>query len=644
MPSIKFFALISLLFSVTVSAQEYRYVDVQGGHFGYQYYLTRQGVPRVLLRKDCFKNTCWKKIVNQSGKELKIYSEDDSVQIVAEGRFNHRAYSLVSRSYQCSDGKCQQRYLISNQGEEIEFSNLPWKNKPLATRIGKDKTLYALSKSAFTIQRLGQSAYSLASPEAIISGQIGFNRNGLISVIAVALSGRIYWSDGQQWKRLNVKLTAHGDRFGVASIYPENKNQQYIALYRYVNEYNKGLYSLRYDPLSGKEEGGWLFNSEDRNIGFDPDIYSKSNGTIIIAATNASDKNDVHFSLTNADYSKLDVKFPAYITKNGFEEEKFASFMLGVGFSQLNWFATSRVESDGNTLLDVDYKISSSLYRSINFEGRVGNTNLTIQYLKNKAEDLAADEIVGTTNSNQQELADSVSRYLFSTIDFQGLVSPSAALRIQAEFGSIKGIAIIDKQSEALTEQKFSTEFKRIAVLAMQERGFYYGGDFISYTMPSAIGFSDSSKSVVYTNVDSAFGFQALRFVMGYDALAYSKRYETDYSRFYWSGSGNLGLGQADISVEIEKDALASTSASKINSLPSYFTLGLDLEWGYFWQQRFRRISGLGYSIALGYRASFSMLGAGQSKDSNPEDGVLYLEFNREDLLHGAFLKASIIF
>lgn len=646
MDKIKFFILILLAFSSSLSAQEFSYVKENSSTTSYSRYLSQLGIPRVALQRQCTKNkkTCWMTVINQNGNKIKTFSSSDSVSSQASGRYNKVAYLLVSRSYRCGDKTCTQKLLINNKGSINDIGDVPWKKKPLATRIGKNKTLYALSHSAIITQLIGRTASILNSPETILSGEIGYNTDGTISAICIADSGKIYWTDGQQWKQLTTSLAAHGDRIGVAAIYPKNNNTQYIAIYRYINEYNKGLYSLRYDSTSEKEVGGWLFNSEDRNIGFDPVIYIKKNGSIVINAADSSNEKDVSFDLNDKDFSKLSPKLPGYITDNGFEEEKFASFMLGSGISQLSWVANSKVKQDETVYLNIDYQIANTLYTSVNLEGRIGNTTLTLQYLQNQSEDLLADEINSNSSASNPGLSKAASSYLFSTFDVQGLLSPSTSLRIQAEIGETKGVAFIDAQNGSISSQEFATKMTRIAVLAMKERGYFFGADAISYAIPSAIGFSDSSKSIIYSGFDSAFGFTALRAIIGYDALAYSKRYETDYSRFYWSGSGNLGLGLAKISAETEQAALASSSATSIDSTPLYVTAGLDVELGYLWQQRFKQVRGLGYSFGLGYRANYSYLGAGQSKDSVPESDKLYMEFDRKDLLHGPFLKVNIIF
>ena len=98
------------------------------------------------------------------------------------------------------------------------------------------------------------------------------------------------------------------------------------------------------------------------------------------------------------------------------------------------------------------------------------------------------------------------------------------------------------------------------------------------------------------------------------------------------------------MSSAIETQALTATGEGRIERLPTYFTAGVDLEGGYLWQQRFKRARGLGYSIGVGYRVTYSLLRSGQSEGDESDAGTLYLEFDRSDMTHGPFLKGNILF
>ncbi|MBV1874074.1 MAG: hypothetical protein KUG80_04805 [Gammaproteobacteria bacterium] len=638
--------LLSIFISTILRAEEFSHVEPSANGQRYHSYLNSLGTPSVQIKNKCAKNgsPCWATIVNQDNRELKHFGSDDSVASLASGRYEEIAYQLVSHSYSCGDKRCTKNLLFSNYGKVKNTGILSWLNGSLATRIGRNRQIYAVMKNGMITLPYEGEASTLAAPEPLLSARIGFNIVGDISTIAVAKSGALYWSNGKKWKMLSTKLAPHGDRMNVASIFPKDHDTHYIALYHYTNEYNKGVYAIRFNSSTNLEEGGWIFNSEDRNIGFNPDIYGKQGNNIVIATKNSTDKNDAFYTLQHSEFRKLDSLCPPHVCANGFSNEKTASIMLGTSLSQLSWLATSKVKKNDTTYTDIDYLISDSLFKSVNAEGRIGDIKLTVQYLQNESENHLSNEIHQNGNSNTEKLSKSASSYLFSTIDFLSLLSPSSALRIQVGKSETNGIAKISQRDTSVRYQNFTTEITNFAVLNMKEKGHYMGVDYTNYLMPSAIGFSNTSRSIVYSNFDSKFGFQTLRLIMGYDAFAYAKRYETNYNRFYWSGSGNVGLGLAKISSYIEQDALATTSATSIDKLPLYVTLGIDFESGYLYQRRYKKMKGFGYSFGLGYRGSYSLMSAGQSDESKPKAKTLYMEFERNDFMHGPFLKYNVIF
>jgi len=164
-----------------------------------------------------------------------------------------------------------------------------------------------------------------------------------------------------------------------------------------------------------------------------------------------------------------------------------------------------------------------------------------------------------------------------------------------------------------------------------------------TYKMPSAIGFSNDAGTIVYSSFDSDFEFTSVRFLFGYDPLAYTKRYETNHHQPYIAGRGNIGLGWAEISDEVKTEALATTGKTGISNDQIYFTLGFDVEVGYLWQKRSKKFRGLGYSFSAGYRINYSLLGAG-SDGSDEKTNDLLLEFERQDIMHGPYLKANLIY
>jgi len=237
----------------------------------------------------------------------------------------------------------------------------------------------------------------------------------------------------------------------------------------------------------------------------------------------STEGSDAFYTLQDDEFSKLSSLCPFHVCTNGFSTEKAASAMLGAGVSQLSWRATSKVEKNDTIYTDVDYLISDSQFKSTNAEGCIGDVVLTVQYLQNESEGHLGNEINPDGSSSIKKLSKNASSYLFFTIDFSGLLSPSSTLRIQVEKGETNGIAKVSQRYSSIRYQNFTTEVTSFSVLHMKERGYYIGADYTNYLMPRAIGFSNISSSIAYSNFDSKFGFRTLRFVMGYDIFAYAK-------------------------------------------------------------------------------------------------------------------------
>ncbi len=630
---------------------EYSYVSATAGNQGYQQYLNELGIPRLYLVSKSSENNKihWTEVIDRNNRVLKKFSDNYSVSSLGEGRYDGQAMLLVTSVLKECKKNCRQNYLFRSDFKISKTQSIT-EGGMFDSLVLKDGNFMSLTHYGLQIQDIRSGRIkTIPAPVEITDGIIGSNIDGQWMATAVTDQGEVLLADETGWSFLNLILAAHGDRNGILSIYPQSQDKALIAIYRYINEYNKGLYLVDYDMNTKTTNSqGWLFNSEDRNIGFDPDIYfNKKTNKVIVSAKNSSKENEyVHFPLPTKLLSGLQAELPEHVLNSGFGNEKAGSFMMGGGISQVGWAARSKVEKNDITYTDVDYLIADSIFLSANFEARIGDTSLTINYLQNRAEQLADDEIDdAVSHSGARFLTKEASSYLFSTIDFQGMLGASSSLRLMLERGKTKGVAEVNELNQDKIYSSFTTQYDRIGLLNMQERGFYFGGDYVNYAMPSAVGFSDNTAAIAYSGYDPDFEFSTIRFVTGYDALAYARRYETNYSRWYWAGGINLGLGWASLSSQLEDDAKQKTGKTEVASLPLFFAIGGELEFGYIWQKRSKTLGGAGYSTAVGYKLNGNYLAAGQGNDtSNDQVDSLFLEFSRSDLFYGPFFKANIIF
>jgi len=455
------------------------------------------------------------------------------------------------------------------------------------------------------------------------------------------LSDEIIVSNLSKWMSANIVLAKHGDRNGVLSVYPQDKNNVYMAVYKNVNIYNKGLMGAHVNFANEKVEKGWIFNSAERNVGFDPDIYVDKT-TFHLGAQDSTNREDIHLIITKDDYAALGLADIQHI--KGFESESKIDLLVGVGISQTNWMASSSIDDPSKdstiTYGEVKYDIGTSLYKSLYFEGRFDSVHLSVAYLQNEVE-----KIGGYTKQ--------ASRILNFLVDFDGLISDNSSLRLKVLKGKINGVATyIDNNlggGRDITQngqtKEFSSELVTYGAYLMAERGMYMGLEYTNYTTPSAIGFSDSSKTIVAHGMDNNFKINYYSLVFGYDELSYAKRYEVDLSRFYIQALGGIGWADYSLSSQAQDWVKTNLPGKKINYTGSLVFNG-ELELGYIFQQRFKAARGLGYSFTAGYRARGAYTATGQKSNSNSsiQANELELEMSRYDIWHGAYASANFIF
>ena len=484
----------------------------------------------------------------------------------------------------------------------------------------------------------------LKFPEPI---QQGVYTTGLLNIktaVAIGKSGSLYLYDGSRIFSLGFQLSAYGDRDKTIAVYPDKK-YIYIATYQYTNAYNKGLYIQRYQRSNQNIIGGWLINSEDKNIGFNVSIY-KINDTIIVSARDTTNGQDIHFSLSDRDITLLPKELPKYLQGSSFEEPSYFSMTAGI----LTSLATLSIHSDATyddnpslkTSLSIDAR--NTWLKGINFEGRVGNIPIVLQYLQSEAETTISDSLTASGNVVKQRLNQAASHKLFTSLDFNSLLQ-TTRIRLQYTDLSLSGIASVTNSVGSQSKHAFSSKLKRSSILFLFEGGLYTGLEYKIFSSPSKIGFSNYLKQTVYTAVDLKTDYKIIKAVIGYDHMAYAKRYETDLSDFYWSGNLNGGLGTLTFSEPFKQDVLSHNPSSTFTTNQVYGEAGFDAELGYIWQQRFRSWKGFGYSIGAGYLISGSYLRSSRPDDKNNlEFGTLYTNHAYSTFIHGPYLRFNIIF
>lgn len=634
---------------------EYSFTPVIEGQRTLDHYYNQIGIPNVYRTSKCSgegeSRHCWPVILNQKGDVLVSGSEKEVLLVEAKARYKDHAYGLVYRKqqYVIMNERGDSENFKSGYRQEIEgsrslFTGFRKDQEILDSIVDKDGRVIVLtSENIVSVSNDGTITLILASTQRLTHGKLQNNDDGAVAAIAVGVTDQILISNLQQWIVTNLTLSKHGNRQNILGVYPDSQQDVYGVVYKYVSPYNKGLYLLKADFRNAASRSKILFNSEKRNVGFEPTIHTEGE-MIIVNTKDSSNHTPVYFRLSkaDADASEYQDSYARHLIDMREENEPLLSFLVGTGTSYLLWKAGSEVEIDDTTYAEASYDISDSLLFSAQAEARLRNIHLALSYLQNQAQKYTGEKAEEWGGS----LTKHASRFLLGAISFDGLISKSSTLRLVAEYSEINGVATVeqeDKTGEELLE--FETKYQRFGVLYIRERGWYLGLDYTHYTMPGVLGFSDDSKRIVYTNFDPDFGMNKVSLLAGYNKLANVKRYETNYNGLYLDGNVGAGIGWYDVSDAIEDEAQRLTGTSEILQ-PGQMTLEAMLEIGYLFQRRSKSLRGLGYVINVGYRGKGVYWGTGQfgDDDESIDADQLALEFSRGDLLHGPFVQVSIIF
>lgn len=612
------------LYSVVLHADEYTLVPAQASSGSLNRFYNRLGLPGLHVKTNimCIKKKCGHTLVNNKGDTLLQYPANETLAIVVQTRYRNRAIALVTHTWVVEKKTYKESFLIDNKNNRYSLKLSGVTHDFYGKIITPDMDIVSIDGGG--IYKNG--AIKLAAPISLESATITNNPEGDIGVLAIGTDGQLYFSDLTMWQALDVWVQEDSDRNRVLSYYPVSSTEGIAAFYEYTNSYNKGLRLLTIKDTK-RSLYGWLFNSDERNVGFDPQTYIDDK-TVFVIADDSTHRQRIGFSISKSILSTLEDTPPPHIA--GFETGKYVDVLIGGSLSYLNWRAKSEVTQDGvdDPFMSVDYDISSTIYRGAFFQGRVFNTQLAIAYLQNEAQEKGG-------------LTKRASQLINATLDISGLFSKRSTLRLATEQADVNGIATVDNSS--ISSQEFKSKLRKYSALVMGERGIYAGLQYMQYQMPTAVGFSDESKDVVLSIYDPQFKTKQFGIVFGYDELHYAKRYENNLNRFYWSIAASLGLGSAGLSQEVKDQA---ESGGNTLLYPLTANAGLNLDLGFIHQARFKAIRGAGYTLSAGYRGNLSVFGAGQVKDSEEtiDPGELELETQKLDFWHGPFATLSLIY
>ena len=570
---------------------------------------------------------CQQVIKNDKGQVLDGFSTHAVATTIAKGRYKNKAYLLYSISYD----KHTSYHLIDQNDRDYPVPPLP--QDRLDALVAQDGSVFSITPKGI----YKNDSLILQAIREIEDAKLQNNPQGDIAAIARTTANDIITSNTKEWSVSRTTITHRGDKKNILSVYPKDVSSLVYALYRYVNVYNKGVILGKAEFGAKKDISGWAINSQNRNVGFDPQVYIDTDSMVHLLAQNSTEDVWLEMTIGYEDIDKLANITPKH-TK-GFEEEEALSFLVGSALSYIEWKAQNSVKGE-NDLFDatLDYKIASNTFLSYYMQGRYNDFQLALTYLQSKAEEKGG-------------IQSEASKYLSGVLDINNLFSSTATLRIVSEKGKINAIATIDESGNAKDVLNYdgsvgvSNEITRYSLLVMLERGMFFGVDYTKYIMPSLLGYGKRGD-VKFAVFDPKTKIEKYSIEFGYDELSYAKRYETHLSRFYIQGLGGVGLGYIDYSDDVSAVIDDKTHTLGYGGVSSPLTIVLDgsVEFGYIYQERAKLFHGLGISSQIGFRARGTYYFSGSSSDNEDNDDKLTLEYDRYDLWYGPFVSLNVIF
>jgi len=634
-----------MLFVTNLYSAEFHNGEFSNKGHSLNKHLESLGIGDIYLKK----NKCDKKKINCDtdiletsfieGKKVKsrIFNFDFGVlSIVARGRYLSHKSAIIKQVTKVKDPETKETktiitfWLISNRsGEFTKTKSIKPRSKLLSI---EDKPLI-LENFGLTDFKAKEAAYSTEP-------------SGKISAVVLAKDEMIRVSNGKKWIMINdYFLAKHGDRLDILSVYPDTQtNKVFVAIYNYVNPFNKGLDLIVVDFDKNDFFYTNIYNSDEYNYGWSPEIYSDKENIVITAYDSSREKKRTIINKKN-NLENIKYSTPPHI--EGFEYEPYYNLMTGATLMKNFWFMSAKVNNpkSDDEVASTDYEIASTLSWSTYIQGRIGETQIGVSYMQSKMEE-------------QEGLKGDISQLLSMTVDFNSFISNQTTLRIVTEFSKLNGVAIshygkndIGNNTNKKSINKIDTTYWKGDLLLMWERGLYGGVSYAKYEVPGVVGLSDKSKKIVYTDFDENLGFHNFKLVLGYDISSYASRYEVNYSKFYLGGELGLGLSFFNLSNELE-NRLEDAAGNKTIIHKYGINLSGKLETGFIFQRRFRELKGFGYSIVAGYGLEGTYIDSSQDEEDKDEDGndttidgdELSFEHERVFFKHGPFIMFNLIF
>ncbi len=604
----------------------------------YEEYLDSLKIPNLIFEQKCITYglliNCSFTIKSHMGS-LILSDPLQPISSFIKARYKYKAIGVAIQRYIW--GSINTATLVDSNGNKVTLS-IPDKLKKSKTifPLPDGNLLYVSQKNLYIVDPSGNVIRIINLPVEIEHFSIGYNIDGNIAFIAISKNDLIV-HNLEHYVVIKNAMKYYSDRKGILSAFPESRKIGYFAVYKYINEYTKGIYLYKINFLENRVMSeGFVFLSPERNVGFDPQIYKDIEGNIVIYAKDSTNNKLVFFVLNDNDTERLITKIP---TELAYEKNLELHLSLQSGYYNIIGKTSLPSPLTYEEDISVSYKFRNNLFYGVSFAGRLGRYQLAIGYLESKIKEKVKDER---------------SRVIIGLINMHEFIKPYWTVRIGYEAANFVGEL---EASEFFpdTTKSLKAKYRSIYTHLIFERGLYMGLNYLKSIGPGIFAIAkryESGKLKALFYLSDQANIEAFMLTFGYDSLSYTRRYETNISKFYFSGEIGLGLGAVKLP---DYDS---------NIIRSYYNYPLDKkefpiyvckvksEIGFLLQRRLLSLKGGGFIFNIGYKGDIYYFGddscvfqTGSSSILHvPEEGGLASEFEKRELIHGPFLQLNIIF
>jgi len=530
-------------------------------------------VQRLWPARQCELFNC--RYVIRNDKKETVYTGEDNgfisrYRFVVSACYQNVAWLLIEEK---TDSATHYK-LINSNGKISDYASII--EAALARAIAEDGTVYEVNRDA-----LYKNGVLLSrSPQALSRASIFVNPSGDMSLIALTRSLTVLASNGKRWLDSGIAVADDSDRMFAAYADEQRENIHYGAVYVFDNSFCKGLKIYSADFGSGKVKSGWLINSENSNIGRDPDIRM-DNDTIYVSALNSSVNNRVDFALSAEDFNRLESDHGGKLNQRCGEKPLYLT--LGLGVSQFNW-----PSNKPSAIAPINYKIPDYWYSAYFVESEIGGYRFMAHLMR-------AESGIGDTVDNNLDSA-----YIHAALDF----APNNEFYPRIEIEKFSKPIFVDSGNGILSRSDFSAEFLNARLLLKKQAQLYFGAEYSDRQVVSKISYK-LGDATSRNYVDLGTQIQSLSILVGTGGLAeYARRYENRVSRFYFQGDAGLGFFNASFGEDVVRQAATDFNRDVPDSKTG-FCLNFEAEFGYYHQIRSTFIRHGGASVTAGVKSSF---------------------------------------